>query len=336
MPKNKPKAEKSRVPRFLQKYIAEGRVRAERYLANRPHRSFKITPTPTYRKGKTVAGFFELIFGTFKTIYHEKKVLLPLGLLFIASILVVVGAISQINFVEVRQATQDLFSGNLGAAGSVITLFNAAISGSLNPSISPLQQLLAVLLIFLFWLSLLWALRKRFSDQPVTAREALYNSGGPIVPTFVVALAIIFQCIPGALGIIGAALTFSGIWVQGGVESMLIAVAAGLLCTLSLYWIGGSALALVIITLPGMYPWRALSAASDLVIGQRWRLILRFLSMAAVVVVVWSAVLFPILLLDGWLKFNWLPLIPVFVLLLYGFTLVYCSTFIYKMYRSML
>lgn len=320
---------------FFQKYIAEGRARADIYLANRPHRSFKPTPR-TVRKSKKIAKIGSLIVGTFADMWRFKKQLGTLGLLFSLAVLVFVGAISQINFVDVRHAAQDVFSGNLGAIGTTATLFAAAITGSLNPTLTPLQQFLAIFLVFLFWLVIIWVLRKKLSDKPVTVREALYNAGAPIIPTVVVATVLVFQAIPGALGLIAGSLTLSGVWLQGGVESMLVTVAAALLCVLSVYWIGGSALALVAVSLPGVYPWRALSVASELVVGQRWRLILRVFLMVVTVVAVWALLLIPALFLDGWLKFDWLPLIPILVLLLYGFTLVYCTTYIYKMYRSLL
>ena len=320
---------------FFQKYIAEGQARANRYLAGRPHRSFKPTPRAAI-KTKKIAKTGSLIGGTFGDMWRFKKQLGTLGLLFSFAILVLVGTISQINFIDVRHAAQELFSGNLGAVGTTTTLFAAAITGSLNPTLTQLQQFLAIFLVFLFWLVIIWVLRKKLSDKPATIRDALYNAGAPIIPTVVVATVLVFQAIPGALGLVAGSLTLSGVWLQGGVESMLVTVAAALLCVLSVYWIGGSALALVVVSLPGIYPWRALSVASELVIGQRWRLILRIFLMILTVVAVWAALLMPALLLDGWLKFDWLPLIPILVLLLYGFTLVYCMTYIYKMYRSLL
>ena len=47
-------------------------------------------------------------------------------------------------------------------------------------------------------------------------------------------------------------------------------------------------------------------------------------------------VMIPIFLLDNWLRFEWLPLVPIFVQALIGLTLVYTSVFVYRLYRSLL
>jgi hypothetical protein len=322
--------------RYVRAVMADGRARADRYLANRPHRSFRITPIKKYKKGQPVLGAWVLVKSTFGIIWREKKTVGVLMLLFAIISYLVVGGVSQLSFVDLRQATQELFAGNLGAFGSAATLFGAAVTGGLNPTATQLQQFLSVVLAFMFWLALVWVLRRRLANQPTTVREALYNSGAPIIPSVMVSTAIIIQLIPAIVGVLAAVLTLTGVWFQGGAESMLVCAAGLLLVLLSLYWVAGSATAMIIITIPGMYPWQALSAASDLVIGQRWRIALRLLLLMVVVFVVWAIVLVPALLLDGWLKFNWLPLVPTFVQLLGAFTLTYAATYVYKMYRSMI
>lgn len=346
MPVKKQKSRKKPEPkkqkpqnRFVARWqaiVADSRAKANRYLSARPHRTLRITPTRSYKRGKPVERVWRLVKGSFGTIWREKRTVWVLMFLFALVSYIVVGGISQLSFVDLRQATQELFQGNLGAFGSVATLFGAAVTGSLNPSVSQLQQFLSGALAFLFWLCLVWILRRRLGDQPTSVREALYNSGAPIIPSMLVATAIMIQLIPAAIGVLGAVLTLSGAWFQGGAESMLVCAAAGLLVLLSVYWIAGSATAMIIVTIPGMYPWRALAAASDLVVGQRWAIALRVVVMAVVIFLVWAIVLVPALLLDGWLKFDWLPLIPVTVQLLGAFTLTYIATFVYKMYRSMI
>lgn len=317
-------------------YLAIGHAKADAYLASRPHRSFRITPTPRYKKGKKVEKVWPLVRGTFGTIWREKRYVLTLMVLFAAASYVLVGGISQLAFLDFRQTADRLFEGDIGALGTTLTLFTAAVTGSLNPSVSQLQQFLSGLLVFLLWQCLVWVLRRRLSDKPTTVREALYNSGSPLVASALVAMAIIIQLIPGAVGVITAVLTLSGGWFQGGIEAMLVCVAGLLLVLLSVYWLAGSIMALIVVTIPGMYPWRALSAASDLVIGQRWKIAIRLLALAVTLLIVWALILVPALLLDGWLRFTWLPLIPAIVQLLSAFTITYAATYAYKMYRSML
>lgn len=344
MPKKHHKTQKKQRTRSIKNffkdrfsgYIAAGRAKADRYLEARPHRSFRITPERRYKKGKKVGKVHVLVFGSFVTIWREKRLILTLMLLFALTTYLAVGGVSQLNFLDLRQSLQQLFDGNLGALGTVSTLFAAAVTGSLNPSMTQLQQFLWAFLAFLYWLCLVWILRRRLADQPTSIREAVYNSGAPFIASVFVALAIVFQLIPGVIGVLVAVLTLNGAWFQGGVESMLVCGAAVLLVLLTIYWLASTFMAFIIVTIPGMYPWRALSAASDLVVGQKWKIAIRLLVMALTVLVVWALILIPTLFIDNWLRFNWLPLIPILVQLLSAFSVTYAATYAYKMYRSML
>jgi hypothetical protein len=327
-----------RVRSRLKGYVAAGRANAQQYLAARPHRSFRPTPKHKYKKGKKVEKLWSLVKGTFVLIWQEKKVLGALMLLCALAMYVFVGGIPTLSFADLRKSIGELFTGNVGELGSATSLFFAALTGSLNQAATQLQQFLAGLITVIFWLAYVWALRRLVADEPkpVKARDALYNAGTPIVPTALIMLTAVIQLVPGALGLFGAALVLSGIWLQGGVETMLICVAGLLLVLLSIYWVVSSIMALVIVTLPGMYPWRALAGASVLVIGQRWAIAMRIITMMIVVFVAWAVVLIPLLLLDNWLKFDWLPLIPLAVQVLSAFTVLYATVFVYRMYRSML
>jgi hypothetical protein len=117
---------------------------------------------------------------------------------------------------------------------------------------------------------------------------------------------------------------------------MAFAVAAVLLVLLSAYFVVSSLTAMIVITLPGTYPWQALRTARGLVMNRRWGVVLRVLTLVIHVVVVWGIVLIPVFLLENWLRFDWLPLVPAFVQGLIGLTLVYTSVYVYRLYRSLL
>jgi hypothetical protein len=321
-----------------QGYVADGRARAERYLADRPHRSFRPTPKYKYKKGKKVEKLWPLVKGSFVLIWQQKKILGILMLISALALFLVIGGIPTLSFADLRRSTNEIFTGNIGEVGTAITLFTAAFTGSLNPATTQLQQFLGGLITFIFWLTYVWALRRILADkpQPVLVRDALYNSGSPIVPSAFVFFVAVLQLVPAALGAFGAALMLSGVWFQQGVEIMMVCIAGLLLILLSMYWVVSSLMAMVVVTLPGMYPWRALAGASVLVIGQRWAIALRMVLLAVVIFLVWAAVLFPLLLFDNWLKVDWIPLIPIAVQLLISFTILYTSVYVYKTYRSML
>jgi hypothetical protein len=98
-------------------------------------------------------------------------------------------------------------------------------------------------------------------------------------------------------------------------------------------------MALVIVTLPGMYPMQALRTAGDLVIGRRMRILLRLLWMLGVVVIAWICIAIPVILFDGWLKSAWtggasLPLVPIMLLLLSSLSVVWMASYVYLLYRK--
>jgi hypothetical protein len=304
------------------------------YMAARPHRSFKPTKTP--RKRPPIVRIKKNIADTFTTIWQEKRLLFGLGLIYVVATYILVGGVAQADFVALKDATLQVFGGTFSSAGTALSLLTSTMSGAFASSLTELQQFLAVFLGIMFWLTIVWALRMRFADQKIKVRDALYSAGAPVVAYALVGLAIILQLTPGALGIFIFSTAQNGGWIQGGVEVMMFAFGAFLLCCLSIYWLAGSLLALVVVTLPQMYPWRALSISSELVIGRRLRMVGHAGALVAVLFGVWVVVLLPVLLLDGWLRIDWIPLIPIAVQLLGAFTLIYFSTYVYRLYRSLI
>lgn len=309
-------------------------ARAKKYLSVRPHRSFRKT-TGRHLGGQPLPQPHRHLFASFGFILRE-KVVWGLGLLYAVLAYAVVGGLSQVDFLELKEATVQVFAGDVSSLGTAAALFTAAVSGAISQPPTELQQLLGGILALIFWLAIVFTTRLRLAEQPVTVRSALYNCCAPLIPSFIVLFIMTLQLLPAALGIFGFSVAQSNNILQSGVEVMMFSIAAALLCLLSLYWVASSALALVVATLPGTYPWQALVAASRLVIGQRWLLLLHLFTLVLVILVLWAAVLIPSLLLDNWLKFNWLPLVPLVAQALTGFSLVLSSVYIYRLYRSLL
>ena len=145
--------------------------------------------------------------------------------------------------------------------------------------------------------------------------------------------------LPLALVLIGYSAAIASGLLAGGVEAMLFWVAAGLLTSLSIYWITSTFFALVIVTLPGMYPFQAIKTAGDLVIGRRLRILLRIIWMAVGAFLAWAIILIPIIIFDTWLKgiwkaINWVPTVPIILLGLSSLTIVWVSSYIYLLYRK--
>lgn len=323
----------------IQSLPASYRAWLQKRFDKNPHRSFRRTRAHVRRQSLfviTVKGSWRLVSETLVFIWRQRRIALWLGLLYAVLAYFLVGGVSQVDYNAFKDASQKVFGGEVGAITTAFSLFGAAFSGALSSQPSELQQFLSAFLAIFFWLALVWAARMLSAGKTIKLRGALYNSGGPFVPTLVILGVICLQLIPAAVGVFAYAAVTNGQWVQGGVESMAFAGAMIGLCLLSLYWLTASMVGLVVVTLPGMYPLRALATARDLVVDRRWSIVARLIVASILLVLIWAAVLVPAFLLDNWLRFSWLPLIPVAMQLLFAFSLVFLSVYTYKLYRSLL
>ena len=318
------------IKRAKQKIAAKRRS----FLAARPHRSFRKT-----RKSRTtpvVVSVKQNTIDSFKAIWHDKKLFGGLMLVYILATSLFVGGIAQADFVDFKEATLQVLGGSLTSVGTLLSLVSSTMSGAFSGGLTELQQFLAMLIAALFWLSIIWALRMRSAEQTIKVRDALYNSGAPIMAYVVVGFIIVLQLTPGAIGVAVLTMAQGGGYLQNGIEFMMFAAAAFLLCCLSIYWLAASVTALVVVTLPQMYPWRALQIASELAIGRRVRLVRHVLALAVMLVLMWAVVLLAVLFVDGWLRFSWLPLLPATVQIMGAWTVLFAAAYVYKVYRSML
>ncbi len=302
-----------------------------------PHHAFRLTRARLQRvSAADLRAVWRLQVESWSFILRHKQILLGLGALYAVLGYVLIGGISQLDYVAFKDATMQVVNGDVGALGMAFSLFGAALTGNLSASPGELQQFMAATLLLFFWLAIVWAARMLGADKEIRLRDALYNSGTPIVPTLVVLAVVALQLLPATVGIFAYATALNGGWLTGGVESMTFAVAAASLTLLSAYLVVSSLTALIVVALPGTYPWQALRTARGMVMNHRWSLVLRVLVLAVHAVLLWGVVLIPVFLLDGWLRADWLPLVPIVVQALIGLTLVYSSVYIYRLYRSLL
>jgi len=314
--------------------------RVQDLKSRRPHASFRLTRRRDVPRNVKLPGYISFTYSACETLTKYWRPFVGILALYMIVSAVLVGTIDQTQYHSltdsVKQFGPELFGGNLDAVTQTVGLFGTVITGGFSSSLGDLQQFYAGLLILIFWLSIVWLLRHLLAGERVKVRDALYNSGAPIIATILVALFMIVQSLPAALGMIGfTAVTDAG-FAGGGAAAMLFGIGAFLLVLLSLYWLTSSFFALMIVTLPGTYPYTAIRKGGDIVIGRRFPLLLRLLWLALIIIVLWAIVLIPILLLDNVLNSAWLPLVPVTVQLLGGVSLIFAITYIYLLYRKMI
>jgi len=318
-------------------------ARRKNFLSRRPHRSLKLSKRRDYRKKITLPGYFSLTKSTHQMIWKNKKIFI--GLLSVYALLtaVFIGIASQDLFNSLsdlmKETGSKISGGNFGAIGEAGVLAITTVAGGATQNLNELQQMLALFFGIYVWLTTVWIIRNILNKNKFKLRDALYSSGSPFVPTLLISLLLIIQLFPFALALIILSASKLTGFASSGVEAMLLWVGIVLLATLSLYWLSATLFALIVATLPGVYPWRAYKTASDIVTGRRMVLLYRFLWMALLVVLTWAVIVVPTVLLNTWLGDVWpffrnIPFIPILILIMSTATLIWVATYIYLLYRK--
>ncbi len=313
------------------------------FLSRRPHRSFQLTRRRDYDRSLELPGYIAFTLFVNKTIWENRKLFFGLGCIYLILFTILVGLGSQETYTALTDTLQEtnttIVDGNFSQIGQAGLLFLTIASVGIAGESSESQQIYAALLALMVWLTTVWLLRNRLAGQKVKLRDGLYNAGTPLLSTFLVGLVLVVQLIPILIGIIAFSAAASTGLLNGGAEAMLFWVALSLLALLSLFWATGTIFALIIVTLPGMYPMKALRSAGDLVLGRRIRILLRWLWMFLVLGLFWAVILTPVIFIDLWLKSIWpvfaeFPLIPVIIAMLGTVSVIWLSGYSYLLYRK--
>jgi len=329
---------------WFRKVTAGPKKRLDGFMARRPHRSFRLTRRRDYVRPLNLPGNISFTHEVSKTLWKYKKIFGLLALIYIVLYGALVGIQSQETYKTLsdtlKEATSEAFDGDISALGQAGIVFLSLVSSGTSGEGTEAQQVLTVIIFLLVWLTTVWLLRNLLAGHKVRLRDGLYNSGAPIFAMIVVTLVIIVQLIPVAVAAIGYnAAVSTGIIEGGGAPAMAFWVAAALLAILSLFWITSSLFAMVIVTLPGMYPFKALKTAGDIMLGRRVKILLRWVWMLLVVLVAWAVIIIPTILLDMgvkslWPAIQWLPIVPFVMLLTAAGSTIWIATYVYLLYRK--
>ena len=323
--------------------VAAAVTRTQDLLRRRPHRSFRRTYRRDYARSLKLPGYWAFSNHVRKTLWNNKRLFIWVVVVYAVLTVSVVNLSSESLYSELRttlnDTTAEIFKGFWGEIGKSGLLLLGGVSGSFNDAPTDSQSQTYMLLGgLLLWLTTVWLLRALSAGARPKMRDGLYNAGAPIVPTIFVGFVAILQLLPVALVLYGYNAAVGSGLLDGGVEAMLFWSAAAVLILLSAYWLTSTLIAMVIVTLPGMYPLQALRTAGDLVIGRRVRILLRLVWMLLVVAITWVVVAIPTIMLDGWVKsivpyFSGLPVVPIMLLVLGSLTLIWIAAYVYLLYR---
>lgn len=344
--KRSKKSERRRIANFTKlakKPVVSVYGHIKDFMSRRPHRSFRLSRRRDYVRSLQLPGYWAFSNYVFKTIWKQRRLFGLLALVYAILSGLIVGTTSQDTYMQLsdlfKESGDDISQGDFGEIGKASLLLVATISGGANATPTEGQQIYGGVLALLAWLTTVWLLRNILAGHTVRLRDGLYNAGAPIVATFFVCIVLLFQLLPLGLAFVGYSAAVSSGLLSGGVAAMVFWAVASLLAVLSLYWVTSTIIALVVVTLPGMYPMRALRTAGDLVIGRRLRILLRLLWLLLGIVVVWAVIMIPVVIFDTWLKGVWeagagVPLIPLALLAMSSVTVIWAASYVYLFYRK--
>lgn len=324
-------------------FITKQKIRFNKFMARRPHRSLRLTRRRDYIRPLELPGLFAFTKEVTRVLWRHRRTFFLLGALYALLFTVFVGAQSEEAYVmlgdTLKEAGGQLAEGGIGVVGEASLLLLSVTTGNLGGELSEAQQVVSILLFLLVWLTTVWLLRNFLAGHKVKLRDGLYNSGAPLFATIIIALLVAIQLLPVAFAGIGYNAALVTGLLNGGIATMLFWLAAGLLVVLSLYWITSSLFALIIITIPGMYPYKAIVTAGDLMVGRRIKILLRWLWMLLVMAVTASVLLLPVILIDMALKQTWpllsgVPIVPFIVVFFTSCATIWMTAYVYLLYRK--
>lgn len=323
----------------------QGRFKKNRPSKVNPHKSFKRSYREDYVRETNVPGVMYHLFATFRVIFKNWKLFVPLLLISIVTAVLFIGLMSEANYQEFQQVIDETSEeygveklGSFLKAG--LLLISTITTGGLSGTTSEAAGVFGVIIFLIIWLTTVFLLRHILAEHKVKLRDGLYNAMTPLISTFVVFLIALVQCIPLFFLVIVTSAAIQTNFLATPFYALVFFIFAALMILLSGYLLSSTLIAMVAVTAPGMYPMRAMHAASDLMMGRRVKFVIRLIALFIAMVIMWVIIMLPLILFDMFMKqFEWtagVPFVPVCLLVLTCFTAVYFSAYIYLYYRWML
>lgn len=315
------------------------------FFGKSPHKTFRRSYREDYQRELEVPGIMYHIFATFRAIFKNWKLFLPLLVLTVVMAVVLIGLMNEASYQQFQeildQTTAQMETGDIGyVAKAGLLLISTVTTGGLSSETSETAVIFAVLIFLIIWLVTIFVLRHRLAGHALKLRDALYNAMTPLISTFVVFVVAVIQCVPIFLLIIVYSAAVQTDFLATPFYALVFFIFAALMILLSGYLLSSSLMALVAVSAPGLYPMKALRTASELMMGRRVKFIIRIVALLLALAVVWVMVMLPLIVFDLLMKnFEWtagIPFVPVCLLIMTCFTGIYITAYLYLYYRWML
>lgn len=310
-----------------------------------PHRSFRRSYREDYKRDLNVPGIMYHVMATFRIIFRNWRLFLPLLIIAVILNAVFVGIMSESNYVQFQdimdQTSKEVTGDVIGGIGKAGMLLISTIStGGLSGESSEAAIVFGVLIFLIIWLTTIFIIRHLLAGHSIKLRDALYNSTTPLVSSFLIFVVAVIQCIPIFFLVIVYSAAVQTDFLATPFYALVFFVFALAMITLSGYLLSSSLIAFVAVSAPGMYPLQALRASSDLMMGRRMKFIIRLIALVITLVLFWVLIMLPVIAFDLWMKqFEWtagFPFVPICLTIMTCFTAIYVTAYLYMYYRWML
>lgn len=276
---------------------------------------------------------WQLLVLSWQTVKAQPKLFIGIFIAYIFLVATLVQAGPQGDFASLKDNVGQLFTGHFGAFSQTGPLFVSTFFGAFGQALTNEQITTLSLLNIVFWLAFVAAARFAVEGKKVKVRDILYTAPGPFLPTLIVLLITCLRLAPGILATLLMMQAFNG-YIQNWFEGLVWIVIGFPFIILSVYWLVGSAIALVIASLPKVYPLVAFSTAKRLVRGRHFEILKRLLWLVLWIVLLWIVTLLPFILVSLWTNIS--GIISLVIQLLTQATLVFIVVYFYRLYRGLL
>lgn len=277
---------------------------------------------------------------SFAILFLQDRLIVRLIALAWVVALLVFGLVYTAYYGDLSQSTDDV-SGNLPGGViktgvEVMALTISLMSGAAGGQLTEGQQIFATLGYVLLWLVLVWLLRYVMNDTAVRIRDGIYSAAAPLISTLGLVVVALLQLVPLALLVslfasISVSGVLTGVWWTLAFVVLTLLAAAG-----TLYWLVGTLIALVMVTIPGTYPMAALKSAKALVTGFRRHLVIAVAWLLAIVLIAQLVLLVPVILFDSVIGYKLPWLVASIYQLIVVASYVYAGIYVYVLYRRLI
>ena len=309
------------------------------------HRSFRRSYYEDYERPLEIPGLLSHALTTFQIFLRNWRLFVPMILWLVVFNIILVGLMSE----DTYTTLQDTLESNAETAGETLTKFSKAgtlfvstvLTGGLSSGLSEVQQVYAILIFIVAWLTTIYLTRHRLAGHKVRLRDGFYNAMTPLISSLLIVLMIMMELIPIIIVVVVYSAAVTTNFLSTPFYAFLFFIFAALMITLSAFLIAESFMALFAVSVPGIYPMEALRISTDLMAGRKIKFLIRLIYLVLALIVIWTIIMLPTILADLWVKehVEWMtgiPVVPFVLMVMTVFSIIYMTIYCYLFYRRIL